>query len=78
MELPESLYFLQMLEQGKFSLLIDKDIIEQLDLFSLAHIDEINLEELRKMDACGISRNTFEEIIAKSENDECVLKLIKK
>ncbi|MBO5096023.1 MAG: hypothetical protein J6B98_04035 [Bacilli bacterium] len=77
-ELPESLYLLQMLEQGKFSLLTDKDITEQLDLFSLAHIDEISFEELRKMDACGISRNTFEEIIAKSENDEYVLKLIKK
>ena len=78
MELPESLYFLQMLEQGKFSLLIDKDITEQLDLFSLEHINEISFEELRRMEACGLSNNTFEKIIAKSENDECVLKLIKK
>lgn len=77
-ELPESLYLLQMLEQGKFSLLTDKDITEQLDLFSLEHINEISFEELRRMEACGLSNNTFEEILTKSENDASVLKLIKK
>ena len=76
--MPESLYLLQMIEQGKFSLLTDKDITEQLDLFSLAHINEISFEELRKIEACGLSNNTFEEILAKSENDASVLKLIKK
>lgn len=32
-----------MLEQEKFTLLEDKDIFEQLDLFTILYIDEINL-----------------------------------
>lgn len=77
-ELPESLYLLQMLEQGKFSLLKNKDISEQLSLFYVSYINELSLEELKKMDACGITNNTYEQILIKTENDAHLLKLLKK
>lgn len=77
-ELPESLYLLQMLEQGKFALLGDKDISEQLNLFTISHIDEISLAELKKMDTCGITQNAYEQTLNKAENDAHILKLIRK
>ena len=75
-ELQESLYILQMLEQEKFSLLGDKDISKQLDLFKISHINQISLEELKKVDACGMTINTYEQVLAKADNDAHVLKLI--
>lgn len=76
-ELPESLYLLQMLEQEKFSLLEDKDILEQLSLFSLTHLDELNLSEIKRMADCGLTNNSYEQIIGKASNDAHVLNLIK-
>ncbi len=77
-ELPESLYLLQMLEQGKFSLLEDKDISDQLSLFSVSYIDELSLDELRKIDKCGITQNAYEKALMKAANDAHVLQLIRK
>lgn len=76
-ELPESLYLLQMLEQEKFSLLEDKDILEQLSLFSLTHLDELGLSEIKRMADCGLTNNSYEQIIGKASNDAHVLNLIK-
>lgn len=77
-ELPESLYLLQMLEQGKFSLLGDKDISEQLDLFTITHVVQINLDQVKKMDVFGITENAYERAILKAASDEKVLKKLKK
>jgi len=77
-ELPESLYLLQMLEQGKFSLIGDKNISEQLDLFNISQIGELSLDELKKIDAYGITQNAYEQTLAKAENDAHVLRLIRK
>lgn len=77
-ELPESLFLLQMLEQEKFSLLKDKDISDQLSLFSVSCIDELCLDELKKMDNCGITQNAYKQTLIKAENDKNILKLIRK
>lgn len=77
-QLPESLYLLQLLEQGKFTSFNGKDISKQLELYTLAKINEINLEEIQKMDACGITQDAYSNVIKKAENDTHILKLIKK
>lgn len=77
-ELPESLYLLQMLEQGKFSPISNHDFSEQLELFSVAHIDEISLEELAKMDVCGITENAYESTLNKTTEHAPVIQLCKK
>ncbi len=77
-QLPESLYLLQLLEQDKFTSFDGKDISEQLELYTLAKVNEISMEELQKMDACNITQDAYLKTIKKAENDSHVLKLIKK
>lgn len=77
-QLPESLYLLQLLEQGRFTLLEDKDITKQLELYTLSKIYEVSLEELQKMDTYGITKNSYSNTITKAESDKQFLKRIKK
>ena len=77
-EIPKSLYLLQLLQQEKFSIISGEDIYEQLDLFNFSYVDNINLDELQKMDACGITENAYSRIINKANNDKHILKLLKK
>ena len=77
-QLPETLYLLQLIEQGKFNSLDGKSVAEQLSLYSLSKINEIGFEEIQKMDACGITEGICTNIINKANNDSHVLRLIKK
>ncbi len=77
-QLPESLYLLQLLEQGRFALFDGKDISEQLALYTLAKINEVSMEELQKMDVCGITQDVYSRTIQKAENHAHLLKLIKR
>ena len=77
-QLPESLYLLQLIEQGRFNLLDGKNVAEQLALYSLSKINEISFEELQKMDACGITDDICTRVINKADNDSHVLQLIRK
>lgn len=77
-EIPESLYLLQLLQQGKFSLIGDKDISEQLSLYNLSYVDNIHIEEMLKMDTCGITDDVSSKVLIKAHNDAKVLSLIKK
>ena len=76
-ELPESLYLLQLIEQQRFSLIGNKDISEQLSLFTIFKTNEISFDELKKVDACGITDNAYDITIKKAEEDKHILKLIK-
>ena len=76
-QLPESLYLLQLLEQGRFTSLDGKDISQQLALYTLSKINEVSMEELQKMDTCGITQDAYSRTIKKSKNDAHILKLIK-
>lgn len=76
-EIPKSLYLLQLLEQEKFSMLAGQDISQQLELFDFYYVDTITLEELKRIHACGMTKKTSSEIISKAENDAHILKLIK-
>ena len=68
-QIPESLYFLQLLEQGKFSLLKDKNISKQLELYTLSKTKECNLDDFEL--------NDYFEIIYKAQNDAHILKRLK-
>ena len=78
LEIPETLYDLQRIEQGEFQQLNGKDIREQLALFTLTKKNEVSMEELQKMDACGITENVYFKISDKAKKDAYVLKLMKK
>ncbi len=77
-EIPKSLYLLQLLEQKKFSLIAKDDISEQLNLFDFNYVNSLTLEELQRMDACGITKNAYSSTINKSDNDKHILRLLKK
>lgn len=77
-QLPESLYLLQLLEQGRFALLDDQDITKQLELYTLTKIYEVSFEELQKMDSCGITENAYSKTRYKADSDSHILKLLKK
>lgn len=69
-QLPESLYFLQLLEHGKFSLLKDKDISEQLNLYSLVKVKEYNLADFYPNDAFAV--------VHKAQKDDHILRRLRK
>lgn len=77
-EIPESLYLLSLIEQEKFSLIGNKDVSDQLNLFKIEQLKEFDLETLEKMDVMGIFPDNYSNIVKKAENDSHILKLIKK
>ena len=77
LEIPQSLFLLQMLEQGKTGLLEGQDISEQLELFDIEKVDEIDLEQLKKSDQYLGIRNLYDNALTKSERDGKVLRLVK-
>ena len=78
-QIPESLYLLQLLEQEKFALIKDEDISKQLSLFNLSRcFDEISLEEFEKTDKYGITKNLYQQTVDKANNDAILLKLLNK
>jgi len=77
-QIPESLYLLSLIEQEKFSLIGDKDISEQLNLFRLEQEQSIDLNTIDRMQFIGISPDCYTRTIKKAENDAHILKLLKK
>lgn len=73
-EVPESLYYLQLLLQEKFSFLEDKNISEQLALFNLNYVDEFNVEELEKIDKLNVVPGAFDRVINKAARDSVIIK----
>ena len=43
-----------------------------------SNIDEISLDELKKINTFGITQNTYEQTLSKAENAAHILKLIRK
>ena len=73
-QVPETLYFIQLLEQEKFWFLEEKDISEQLDLYSLTYVDSINLDELEKIDKLNAAPGAFDKAINKANRDSVIIK----
>ena len=77
-EVPESLYILQLLQQAAFPCIRDFDMTEQLELFTLKYVDDINLEDIRKMDEFGVSKGVYTKVLNKIENDSVLFEKYKK
>ncbi len=77
-EIPKSLYLLQLIEQEKFSMINGEDISEQLGLFDYSYINNISVEELQKIDTCGITEDAYSRVMTKADNDRHILKVLKK
>ena len=77
-QLPESLHSLQLIEQGRFEALGDRDISEQLDLYSFLPVGEISTDELQMMDKYGLAFNAYDNVIKKAANDSYVLRRLKR
>lgn len=73
-ELPKSLYLLQLFEQEKFGIIGDEDLSSQLALFNFQSLNKISLDELKKMDEACITDEAYQRVIAKCENDKPILK----
>lgn len=78
-QIPECLYALQLLEQGKYDLFLKQeiDIDEILNLFNLKKIGEINEEEIIKCDKYGITDNAHNKVLSKVNNSKGIINYIK-
>ena len=76
-QLPKQLYLLQLLENERFDLLNDDDILQLLDLYSFEKIGEFDSCELEKMDFCGVTDNVYPAVIKKADSDKKIVKLLK-
>ena len=77
-ELPNTLYYLQMLIQGHFEMLDGVNIRREIELFQIDKIDELSFETLRKTDRCGITLEALDETNKKAVNDAKVLRYIRR
>jgi len=75
--LPESLYLLELLLRGNIDLISDKNLKEQLELFDISCIDSFSLDKLYELDKYGIIDINKEQIDRKIKHSEKILKLIK-
>lgn len=73
-EVPESLYYLQLILQEKFSFLDNVDISEQLSLFGLNYVDKFNINELEKIDKLNVVPGAFDRVINKAARDSVIIK----
>ncbi len=76
-ELPESLYLMQSLEQHDYAFLQGRNIKELLSIYHFQKQNEVSKEECRKMDLCGITENAYKECLEKAKKDELLLRIIK-
>lgn len=77
-EIPSSLYNLQMLNKKRFDLLDNEKLYELLDLYNISYSDELCMEELYKMEKFEIIRKGFYDHTLQSiSNDSVFVKKIK-
>ena len=66
-----------MLEQEKYERIQEEDIKDQLELFTYNYIDTINLEEIKRMEDCGMVINLVKKTNDKIQNDKAIIKKLK-
>ena len=76
--IPESLYLLEALLQGRFNLIGNKDINEQLNLFDIQHIGRINISVLKNICEYELLTDSYESIINRIKGNENVVSKVKK
>lgn len=72
-ELNQSLFYLQLLEQGNFDRLVDKDISEQLALYNMTYHSDISIDSLQKMYDVDLLPGAFECVMSNVETTQKIL-----
>lgn len=75
--IPESLYLLEMLCRGNFDMIRDKNVQEQLKLFDISYVDEIHVDEFKKAKNYELLQDGYEKIINNAEETNKIFKLIR-
>lgn len=76
-DLPEKLYLLNLLEKAKLNELGDKEISDQLKLFTLSLYDRLSIDELKRGCDCQLIPGCYNGLIQKVEETEQILRKIK-
>ena len=77
-ELNQSLFYLQLLEQGSFNRLVDKDISEQLALYNITYHSDISINSLQKMYDVDLLPGAFEGVMSNVETTQKILSKTKR
>lgn len=64
--LPKSLYLLQLLQQGKYGRLISENITRQLSLFDIEYLKSVNIMDIKDMIETGLVSGTLFEAVSKA------------
>ncbi len=75
---PESLYLLEVLLQGRFNLIGNKDVTEQLKLFDIQHYGRINTSVLKNICEYELLTDSYESIINRTNINKNVVSKVKK
>lgn len=64
-ELPESLYILQMIEQEYFNFVSNNELSKVLEIYDLKYLDSLDVSIIEKMDSFGITNGKQKELLEK-------------
>ena len=79
-QIPESLYMLQLFEQGKYDVLINQglDITKILELYKLDNFGYVEEDELINFDRCEITTNSHTKVLEKAKRDSKLIDMFKR
>ena len=79
-QIPESLYILQLFEQGKYDILINQgiDITKILELYNFEYFGKVAEEELINFDRYEITNDSHIKVLAKAERDKKLINMVSK
>ncbi len=78
LNLPPSLFLLQLLRLGKYDSLISKDISDLLELFDIDYLKSINISDIEESISTGLLSGTKEEVIKRAETGSIILQKVRK
>ena len=78
LNLPPSLFLLQLLRLGKYDSLISKDISDLLELFDIDYLKSINISDIEESISTGLLSGTKEEVIKRAETGSLILQKVRK
>ena len=79
-QIPESLYILQLFEQGKYDILINQgiDITKILEFYNFEYFGKVAEEELINFDRYEITNDSHIKVLAKAERDKKLINMVSK
>lgn len=78
LNLPTTLYLLQLLQLGKYENLASRDISRLLELFNIEYLKSVKLSEIEEVLATGLVNGSMEEVLKKAETSSLILRKVRK